>query len=87
MNDRLISPREIFDNAEIIDTEKYRQLVAGLAAAGILKRAISSSKAYQLAKGRSVPKKSIGVYKIQIPQENLVKPNQASMVKHKSNDS
>ena len=58
-----------------------------MAAAGILKREISSSKAYKLAKERSVSKKSIGVYKVQIPQENLVEPNQASMVKHRSNDS
>ena len=57
-----------------------------MAEAGILKREISNSKAYKLAKERSVFKKSIGVYKVQIPQENLVTPNQASMVKHKSND-
>ena len=83
MNDRLISPREIFDNARIIDTEKYRQLVAGLAEAGILKREISSSKAYQLAKERSVSKRSIGVYKVQMPKENPVRTNQAKIVKDK----
>ena len=83
MNDRLISPKEIFDNARIIDTEKYRQLVASLAEAGILKREISNSKAHKLAKERSVSKRSIEVYKVQMPKENPARTNQAKIVKNK----
>ncbi|MEM9338792.1 MAG: ATP-binding protein, partial [Bacteroidota bacterium] len=63
VNDRLISPKEIFDNVGIVDTEKYRQLVESLAELGILKREVTTNKAYSLARTHSVSKKSIGIYK------------------------
>ena len=84
MNNRLISPREIFENVGIVDTEKYRQLVESLSTAGILKREIPSSKASNLAKKKLIPKKSVGIYRIQIPQKNLAETNQAGIVKDKS---
>lgn len=68
INGRLISPKEIFENVDIVDTEKYRQLVESLAKLGILEREIPSNKAYSLAKKKSVSKKSIGIYKVTLPQ-------------------
>lgn len=69
INGRLVSPREVFENAGIIDTEKYRQLIESLDKLGILKREISGSKAQALAKEKKVSKKSIGRYKILLPVE------------------
>ncbi len=68
INGRLISPKEIFENVDIVDTEKYRLLVESLAKLGVLTRKVSSKEAYSLAKKTSVSKKSIGVYKITLPQ-------------------
>ena len=65
----LVSPKEIFDNIGIVDTEKYRQLVESLANLGILSREVQRSKAYNLAKQKSVSNKSIGIYKIVVPEE------------------
>ncbi len=66
-NGRLISPKEIFDSVGIVDTEKYRQLVESLANLEILERVVSSSQAFSLAKKKAISKKSIGIYKIEIP--------------------
>ncbi len=71
INGRLVSPKEIFENVGIVDTEEYRLLVESLDELGILKREISSSQAQTQAKKNKVSKKSIGRYKI-------VKPNSAS---------
>jgi len=75
INGRLVSPREIFKNVGIEDTEKYRQLVESLADVGVLKRVVSANQAFGLAKKKSVPKKSIGIYRIEFPSDanyNLV---------------
>ena len=70
MNGRLISPKEIFDSVGITDTQEYTLLVTNLINLGVLKRVIDRNRAYHLAKQESVPKRSIGIYKIQIPEEN-----------------
>ena len=67
INGRLVSPKEIFDNVGIVDTDKYRELVESLYDVGILKREISSSQAQTLAKKKRISKKSIGRYKIVLP--------------------
>lgn len=74
VNDRLISPKEIFENVGIVDTEKYRLLVESLAELGILKREIPANRAYALAKQNSISKKSIGIYKIIIPDKYVERP-------------
>ncbi len=67
INGRLVSPKEIFDNVGIIDTDKYRKLVESLDVLGILKREVSSAQAQRLAKKQKVSKKSIGRYKMVLP--------------------
>ena len=64
---RLVSPKEIFDNVGIVDADKYRELVESLDEIGILKREISSPQAQTLARKHKVSKKSIGRYKIVLP--------------------
>ena len=68
MNGRPISPKEIFENVGIVDTDKYRQLVESLANQGILNREIPQNRANSLAKQKLVDGKSIGIYKITWPQ-------------------
>ncbi len=72
INSRLVSPKEIFENVGIVDTEKYRQLVESLAKLGVLDRAVSSSKATTLARKNGVSKKSIGRYRIVVPGSGKV---------------
>jgi len=67
INGRLISPKEIFDNVGIIDTDKYRKLVESLDELGILNREVSSPQAQSLAKKNKISKKSVGRYKILHP--------------------
>lgn len=84
-NGRLISPKEIFDSVGIIDTEKYRQLVESLANLAILKRVVSSSQAFSLAKKKSISKKSVGIYKIEIPS-NQNKPMEKEIIEKDTSD-
>ena len=70
MNGRLISPKEIFDSVSITDTQEYTLLVTNLINLGILNRVIDKNRASHLAMQESVPRRSIGVYKIQIPEGN-----------------
>lgn len=83
INGRLISPKEIFNNVGIVDTEKYRLLVESLANLNILRRIISNSRAGTLAKKGSVSKKSIGVYKITLP--DLQKTERVNRISEKDN--
>lgn len=68
-NGRLISPKEIFDSVGIVDTEKYRQLVASLQQLGIL-QTVRSSREVQRIISQSKPRKSrksIPRFKIALP--------------------
>ncbi|MDN3203404.1 ATP-binding protein [Algoriphagus sediminis] len=84
VNDRLVSPKEIFENVGIVDTEKYRQLVESLAELGILKREVTANKAYSLARSNSVSKKSIGIYKICVPDNSSDQSKQEKREKDNS---
>ncbi len=84
INSRLISPREIFNNVGIVDTEKYRLLVESLADLGVLKRVVSANQAFSLAKKKSIPKKSIGIYRIELPPENRDSTYKSSIEKDTS---
>lgn len=66
----LVSPKEIFNNVGIVDTDKYRELVESLNEIGILNRVVSNPKAQSLAKKRKVSKKSVGRYKIVLPNSD-----------------
>ena len=68
MNNRLISPKEIFENVGIADTEVYRQLVESLANIGILKRIVSATAVNNAAKKRKKSRKSIPIYRIKFPK-------------------
>ncbi|MEM9887115.1 MAG: ATP-binding protein [Bacteroidota bacterium] len=70
INGRLVSPKEIFDSVGIVDTDKYRELVESLDEIGILQRAVSSAQAQNLAKKKRASKKSIGRYKIILPNSS-----------------
>ena len=76
INGRLISPKEIFDNVGIVDTEKYRQIVASLQQKGILITKVSSNKIDQIRKKQKPRKsrKSIPRFQIVVPQLNPSKP-------------
>ncbi|MEZ4985603.1 MAG: ATP-binding protein [Saprospiraceae bacterium] len=74
---RLISPKEIFENVGIVDTEKYRVLVESLAKPGILERVVSRQKVSVLAKKDEVSKKSIGIYKVNLPFDWKVETTEA----------
>ncbi|NET01918.1 MAG: hypothetical protein F6K61_15355 [Sphaerospermopsis sp. SIO1G1] len=67
INGRLISPKEIFENVGIVDTDYYRQLVESLRKLGILVSKVSSSDAQRFAKERKISKKSIARYQIVLP--------------------
>jgi len=73
LNSRLISPKEIFDNVGIVDTEKYRLLIESLVGLGILQSVVSANQAYSLARKKSISKKSIGIYKITMPETPISK--------------
>ncbi|WP_413173555.1 ATP-binding protein [Anabaena azotica] len=67
INGRLISPKEIFENVGIVDTDYYRQLVESLRKMGILVSKISSVDAQRLAKEQGISKKSIARFQIILP--------------------
>lgn len=67
INERLVSPKEIFENVGIIDTDQYRTLVESLDQLGVLKREISTAQAQRLSRTKKVSKKCIGRYRIVIP--------------------
>jgi len=71
INNRLISPKEIFDNVGIVDTDHYRQLVESLRKLGILTSKISINEAQKLSKERRIPKKSIPRFLITLPSEKV----------------
>ncbi len=68
---RLISPKEIFENVGIVDTDYYRQLVESLRKLGILVTKVSSSEAQRLAKEQNISKKSIARFQIQLPDNAI----------------
>ena len=84
INGRLVSPKEIFNNVGIVDTEKYRQLVESLAELGILKREVTANKAYSLARNNSVSRKAIGIYKVTTPDQSVEKPTKVKQEKDNS---
>ncbi len=84
IDERLISPKEIFENVGIVDTEKYRLLVESLTELGILERVIPATRAYALAKKNSASKKSIAIYKINIPDNRRILVNSSIIEKDNS---
>lgn len=64
---KLISPKQIWDNVGIVDTEYYRQLIEGLSKIGILVTEIPKLKAQSIAKSKGVSAKSIPRFKIILP--------------------
>jgi len=70
---RLISPKEIFDNVGIIDTEVYRQLIDGLQKLGILVSMVPKDQAQRLAKRQEKQVKSIPRFQIILPNEEYNK--------------
>lgn len=74
INGRLISPKDIWDNVGIIDTEVYRQLLADLMKKGILISEISKIQAQNQARKKGISVKSISRFKIILPSaENEIK--------------
>jgi len=74
LNGRLISPKEIFDEVGIVDTDVYRQLLESLNLKGILKSEISKPEVSRLAKKQKTKdKKAIPRFKI-IIQDNKIIP-------------
>jgi ATP-dependent DNA helicase RecG len=69
INGRLISPKEIFDNVGIIDTEVYRQLIDSLQKLGILVSIVPKEQAQRLAKRQEKQVKSIPRFEIILPIE------------------
>ena len=69
INGRLISPKEIFDNVGIIDTEVYRQLIDSLQKLGILVSIVPKEQAQRLAKRQEKQVKSIPRFQIILPIE------------------
>lgn len=78
INGRLISPKEIFENVGIVDTDYYRQLVESLRKLGILVSQVSSGEAQRLAKKQNISKKSIARFQIQLPHNviNIAKSSE-----------
>lgn len=67
INGRLISPKEIFDNVGIVDTEVYRQLISSLQKLNILISRVAKAQAQKLAKEQSKQIKSIPRFQIILP--------------------
>ena len=70
INNRLVSPKEIFENVGIVDTDYYRQLVESLRKLGILTSKVSIIEAQRLSKEKRISKKSIPRFLITLPSEN-----------------
>lgn len=73
INGRLISPKEIFDNVGIIDTEVYRQLIYSLQKLGILVSIVPKDQAQRLARRQGDQVKSIPRFQIKLPIEENYK--------------
>jgi ATP-dependent DNA helicase RecG len=69
INGRLISPKEIFDNVGIIDTEVYRQLIESLQKLRILVSIVSKDQAQKLAKRQGNQVKSVPRFQITLPTD------------------
>ena len=69
INGRLISPKEIFENVGIVDTDYYRQILEDLRKLGILVNKISSSQAQKIKEDKKVSKKSIPRFQIVLPSK------------------
>jgi ATP-dependent DNA helicase RecG len=72
INNRLVSPKEIFDNVGIVDTDDYRELIGSLQKLGILITKISKIQAQNQAKRIGRQTKSIPRYEIQLPKDKSV---------------
>ncbi|MBU7018411.1 MAG: putative DNA binding domain-containing protein [Theionarchaea archaeon] len=68
-NDRLISPKEIWDAVGIVDTDYYRQLLESLYELGILSRPVSHTRAFNLAKREKKSVKNIPQFRVSLPGE------------------
>ena len=71
---RLISPKQIFDNVGIVDTEEYRQIIQSLQESGILISEVPKSKAQTIARKGNISVKDIPRFKIQIPNSKVSAP-------------
>ncbi len=76
INNRLISPADIWENVGIADTEVYRQLIESLRSLGILKNQISKSSASLQAKNAGIPVKKVPRFRI-ISPTNISSPKVA----------
>jgi ATP-dependent DNA helicase RecG len=66
----LVSPKLIWDNVGIVDTDAYRQLIESLRKKGILISEISKLQAIDLAKkGKNKDKKAIPRFRIVVPNK------------------
>lgn len=71
INNRLVSPKEIFEIVGIVDTDYYRQLVESLRELGILTTKVSYAEAQRLSKEKRISKKSVPRFLITMPSENV----------------
>lgn len=68
---RLISPKQVFDNVGIVDTEDYRQIIQSLQDLGILVSQVPKSKAQTIARNKKISVKDVPRFKIQIPNSKV----------------
>lgn len=66
-NGHVISPKEIWDEVGIVDTDYYRILVESLRSLGILYRSVDRSRVYSITQNQEIPRKSIPQYSIRVP--------------------
>ncbi|MDX2305388.1 MAG: ATP-binding protein [Microscillaceae bacterium] len=67
INGRLISPKEIFENVGIVDTDVYRELINSLQKLGILVSKVPKSEAQKIAREKGKQTKSIARFQIILP--------------------
>jgi len=65
----LLSPQQIWDTVDLVDTEVYRSIVHGLQIKGILITEVPKGRAIQEAKRDRVSVRSVGRFRIRTPQE------------------
>ena len=70
LDGKLISPKEIWDNVGIVDTEYYRLLIESLQKMGILITEVPKLKAQNIARKARTSVKSIPRYKIVLPKRS-----------------
>lgn len=70
MNNRVFSTDEVMRRTEIVDTDKFRDLVDGLYKKNILKRTVSKQKVIARAKQLKISNKSIPSYSIVLPRNS-----------------